>query len=203
MEHRNDDDAPEGQPVYRPILHHVQLKTSRMDEMIEWYTTVVGLVVCFKGMGGAWLTNDDANHRIALLTTPEISEDPDKLMHAGMHHTAWEYSDVDQLFATYERLRDMGIMPHRTVDHGPILSFYYLDPEGNSVELQVDNYGDWRESARFFESDDFARDPYGPGVDPEALIAARRRGATRWELHRRCYAGEFPNSRPNDRRLPT
>jgi catechol 2,3-dioxygenase-like lactoylglutathione lyase family enzyme len=186
----------------RPLLHHVQLKTTRLDEMVAWYGHVLGLVVGFHGQGGAWLTNDDANHRLAFVTSPRLAEDPDQLTHAGLHHTAWEFSDVDELLGTYERLRDEGILPHRTVDHGPILSFYYVDPDGNSVELQVDNYGDWRESARFFDSEAFARDPYGPGVDPEALVAARRAGATGVGLHHRAYAGEFPNTRPNDRRFP-
>ena len=124
-------------PTYRPLLHHVQIKTTRMDAMIDWYCEVAGLVVGFKGMGGAWLTNDDANHRLALVESPKLADDPDKLAHAGMHHTAWEFGDIDELLATYERLRDAGILPHRTVDHGPLLSFYYIDPDGNSVELQV------------------------------------------------------------------
>ncbi len=197
-----DATARSARTVHRPLLHHVQIKTIRMDEMIDWYSQVTGLVLCFKGLGGAWLTNDDANHRLALVTSPLLADDPDKLSHSGMHHTAWEYSDVDELLETYERLRDIGILPHRTVDHGPTLSFYYVDPDGNSVELQADNFSDWRESLKFFDSEEFARDPYGPGVDPEKLIAARQAGATTLDLHKRAYQGEFPNSRPNDRRFP-
>jgi catechol 2,3-dioxygenase-like lactoylglutathione lyase family enzyme len=200
----NVRDRPKGagSAELRPLLHHVQLKTTRLDQMIEWYCAVVGLVLAFKGMGGAWLTNDDANHRIALVTSPSLRDDPNKLAHTGMHHTAWEYRNIDELLSTYARLRDLGILPHRTVNHGPILSFYYLDPDGNSVELQVDNCADWRASSRFFETPEFAADPYGPGVDPEQLLAARAAGATAEELHRRSYAAEFPHVRPNDRRLP-
>jgi catechol 2,3-dioxygenase len=189
--------------VYRPLLHHVQLKTTRFEEMIEWYVTAIGLVIAYKGPDGAWLTNDDANHRLAIVTAPGLVADPDTIEHDGLHHTAWEYGSVGELLDTYERLRDLSILPHRTVNHGPILSFYYVDPDGNSVELQADNYSDWRVSARFFETPEFAADPYGPGVDPEQMLAARRAGASRAELHRRSYAGEFPNVRPNDRRLPT
>ncbi len=188
--------------MLRPLLHHVQLKTTRLDEMVDWYGLVTGLVVAFRSPAGAWLTNDDANHRLALLTATKLKDDPDKIAHAGLHHTAWEYAGIGELLDTYVRLRDCGILPHRAVDHGPSLSFYYLDPDGNSVELQVDNYGDWRKSAQIFETPEFARDPFGPGVDPEQLIAARDAGASHSELHRRSYAGEFPNARPNDHRLP-
>jgi catechol 2,3-dioxygenase len=187
----------------RPMLHHVQLKTTRLDEMVRWYSSTLGLVLCHRGSGGAWLTNDEANHRLALLTVPGLSDDPNKLEHAGLHHTAWEYATLDDLLATYQRLKADGILPHRTVNHGPITSFYYADPDSNSVELQVDNYGDWRDSVHFFASDAFARDPFGPGVDPERLVEERGRGADPRDLHRRSYAGEFPVSRPNSRRLPT
>lgn len=193
-------DAKPASPT-RPLLHHVQLKTTRLDEMIAWYRLAVGLEIAHKGSRAAWLTNDDANHRIAFVSSPALRDDPDKESHAGMHHTAWEYGTVDELLETYERLREHGFLPHRTVNHGPILSFYYADPDGNSVELQVDNYGDWEISAEFFESPEFARDPFGPGVDPEQLKEARHGGASRDELHRRGYAGEFPNARLNDRRM--
>jgi catechol 2,3-dioxygenase len=200
-ERRPPSYSGEPRAPHRPLLHHVQLKTTRLDEMIEWYGRVAGMVVAHKGSGAAWLTNDDANHRLALVSTPKLRDDPDRLSHAGLHHTAWEYATVDELFACYERLKAHGILPHRTVNHGPILSFYYEDPDGNSVELQVDNYGDWVTSAGFFGTPEFDADPFGPGVDPEKLIAARRAGASRDDLHRRGYAGEFPNERPNDRRV--
>lgn len=179
----------------------MQLKTTRLDEMIEWYSDTLGLVVSHRGSGAAWLTNDDANHRLALMSTPGLKDDPEKLEHTGLHHTAWEYATLDELLGTYVRRRDWGQLPHRTVNHGPITSFYYADPDGNSVELQVDNYGDWRESVQFFVSEAFAADPFGPGVDPEALLAQRTAGVDPRELADRSYAGEFPVTRPNDRRI--
>src|SRR5579871_4866137 len=91
-----------GEAPSRPLLHHVQLKTTRLEEMAQWYASVLGLVVCHRGSGGVWLTNDDANHRLALLTTPALRDDPDKLSHAGMHHTAWEFASLDELLATYQ-----------------------------------------------------------------------------------------------------
>lgn len=196
------DDRDRAGAIPRPALHHVQLKTPQLDAMVEWYVDTLGLVVCFRGSGGAWLTNDEANHRLAILTTPKLSQDPDKVAHAGLHHTAWEYATLDELLTTYARLRDRGQLPHRAVNHGPVTSFYYLDPDDNSVELQVDNFGDWRESVWFMASEAFAEDPYGPGVDPEALIAQRAAGVDAREIARRSHAGEFPNTRPNDRRLP-
>jgi catechol 2,3-dioxygenase len=197
------------QPTYdepveraRPILHHVQLKTARLDAMIEWYTDAVGLVLTYRAEQAAWLTNDEANHRLALLATPGLTDDPDKVEHVGLHHSAWEFADLDGLLETYVHFREKEELPHRTVNHGPTTSFYYLDPDGNSVELQVDNYGDWRHSIEFFRGPEFAADPFGPGVDPEALLTERAKGIDAAELARRSYAGDFPPARPNDRRIP-
>src|SRR4051794_36814164 len=90
-------------PGRRPVLHHVQLKTFRLDEMIEWYSDVVGLTMSYRGSGAAWLSNDEANHRIALLSTPKLTDDPAKVDHVGLHHTAWEFPSLDDLLETYAR----------------------------------------------------------------------------------------------------
>src|SRR5262245_5313956 len=96
----------------RPTLHHVNLKTCRLDEMIDWYGKVVGTTLVFKFIGGAWLTNDEANHRIALLTSSRLRDDPEKLGHSGMHHFSFEHKSHDDLFSTYLRLSALGIEPH-------------------------------------------------------------------------------------------
>ena len=187
----------------RPILHHINLKTRRLHEMIDWYGTVVGMTANYQFPGGAWLTNDEANHRIALLVSPYLSEDSDKLMHTGFHHSAFEFPTMGELLDTYVRLKALGIEPHASLDHGLTMSFYYEDPDGNSVELQVDNFGTWQESSEWMRtSPQFAADPIGKPVDPEQMVAAHQAGASFAELHQRAYAGEFPPSGPLDLHVP-
>ncbi len=178
-------------------------KTKRLDEMIEWYGNVVGMVPNFRDSIAAWMTNDGANHRVALLGMPGVEDDPTRIPHAGMHHSAFEYSSIDQLLETYERLKADGIIPHAALDHGLTTSLYYVDPDGNSVELQVDNFGDWRASSEWMRTaPEFKANPIGVQVDPEKLVSARREGADAAELHRRGYAGEFDPGTPLDLRLP-
>lgn len=189
--------------VFKPPLHHINLKTTRLDAMVEWYGTVVGLTPNFRLPIGAFLTNDAANHRIALTALPGFVDDPEKVTRTGMHHPAFEYSSLDELLGTYLRLKAQGIIPHACLDHGLTMSFYYLDPDGNSVELQVDNFGDWAKSTEFLRTDPrFVDDPIGKLVDPDALIDARREGATSWEIHERSFEGGFPPTGPVDMRLP-
>ncbi len=193
----------EGRTPALPVLHHVNLKTMRMQKMIDWYATVVGLTTIFQFPGGAWLTNDAANHRLALLTSSKMSDDANKLVHTGVHHIAFEYATIDDLLHSYTRLKDLGMTPHMSLDHGMTLSFYYVDPDGNSVELQVDTFGDWTQSQQWMcTSPDFAADPIGRFVDPDQNVAVRKAGVSYTEIHRRAYAGEFPPSGPVDPRVP-
>ena len=61
--------------MIKPKLHHVTIKTSRLDEMITWYGVVIGAKVQFRDQTAAWTTNDEANHRIAFLAPPGLSDD--------------------------------------------------------------------------------------------------------------------------------
>jgi catechol 2,3-dioxygenase len=186
-----------------PRLHHVNLKTRRLQEMIDWYGVAVGMAPNHQFEGGAWLTNDNANHRLALLAVPGLEDDPEKIKHTGFHHMAFEFGSLDRLLDTYVRLRDLGHVPHACLDHGMTTSFYYVDPDGNSVELQADNYGgDWAQSSAFLKTDAFVADPIGTPIDPEQVLEAHVQGASAAEIHSRGYAGEFRPTAPLDLRLP-
>jgi catechol-2,3-dioxygenase len=185
-----------------PILHHVSLKTNQLQTMIAWYSTVAGFRVMHQFEGGAWLTNDTANHRLGLLCSTQLSDDPQKLLRTGIHHTAFEFASLDRLLDNYLRLKAAGIEPHATLDHGMTISLYYLDPDGNSVELQADAFGDWSQSSKFLATDSFTGNPIGTTFDPDKLVAARDEGANAAELHRRAYAGEFAAAAPLDLRFP-
>jgi catechol 2,3-dioxygenase len=189
--------------VANPVLHHVNLKTTRLQEMIDWYGMVIGTQVTHQFEGGAWLSNDAANHRIALLAVPGLADDPDKLRHTGLHHTAYEYPSMDDLLDTYVALKDQGVVPHACLDHGMTMSFYYADPDGNSVELQCDEFGDWARSKEWMlTAPEFSANPIGVSLDPDRIVAARDAGATPEELHRRAYSAEFTPEAPLDLRLP-
>ena len=67
----------EGKGGIRPTLHHFNLKTGRLQEMIDWYATVVGMTSNYQFPGGAWLTNDEANHRLAAQAACQDDQCPD------------------------------------------------------------------------------------------------------------------------------
>jgi len=178
--------------MIKPVLHHVNLVTTRLQEMIGWYGQVAGLEIAHLAPVGAWLTNDAANHRLALISLPGIADDPAKETHAGMHHIAFEYASFSDMFDSYARLRDLGIVPHFCLDHGLTTSMYYGDPDRNLVELQIDNFGDWAKSSHWMRtSPEFAANPIGMFFDPERVYDAYRAGRTAADIHRAAMAGEF------------
>jgi len=164
--------------IIRPSLHHVTIKTSRLDAMIQWYGLVLGTQVQFRNEVAAWTSNDEANHRIAFLAMPSLGDDADKVSHNGMHHCAFEYSSFADLMSSYDRLRKAGLEPAFCVDHGLTMSIYYRDLEGNYVELQSDNFSDWKLSTEYMRSSRaFSQNPIGVFFDPARLYESFMSGA--------------------------
>lgn len=189
--------------IIKPAFHHVTFKTSRLDEMVAWYGTVVGARPTFQDASNAWTTNDEANHRVAFLSAPGLGDDPDKRNHNGIHHSAFEYESFADLMSSYARLRDEGIEPAFSLDHGMTISIYYKDPEGNFVELQCDSYGDWRQSSEWMRSSpDFAANPIGTFFDPERVYQAHKAGQGFDELHVAMRRGDYQPAGTPDLGLP-
>ena len=79
-------------------------------------------------------------------------------------------------------------MPVWAADEGLETAFYYEDPDQNVVELNVNNYGnEWTAT----EHMRIRASPTRVHVDPDKMIAARKAGASPWELHERAVAGEL------------
>lgn len=189
--------------MIKPALHHVTMRTGRLAEMIDWYTAVIGGECNFRADQVAWMTNDAANHRIAFLAAPTIAEDSDRRHHSGLHHTAFEYDSFDDLLSSWKRLEEAGIHPAFSLDHGLTCSIYYRDPDGNYVELQSDNFGDWSKSTEFMRSsNDFATNPIGSFFEPAQVYDAHHDGVSFPDLQRKMRAGEFAPAQIPDMGMP-
>ncbi|MEM9104715.1 MAG: VOC family protein [Pseudomonadota bacterium] len=164
-------------------LAHVNYRTSRYDEMINWHKTVLEAEITLSTPILTFMTYDDEHHRVAIGHFPDLADQ--SLQQSGCEHTAYCYETLDDLFATYERLKGEGIEPYWCVNHGGTLSFYYFDPDRNQLELQVDAFDSVEELNDWFLQSDFAVNPVGVKVDPEELIARYRGGEDRASLLKR------------------
>jgi len=179
-----------------PKLQHCGLTTGNLDAMLDWYRKVLGIVVHarvtapagspFKTV--AFATNDEVNHRLSFFETPGLPSDSDRDRHARVQHIAFEYKSLDDLLGTYLRLKTLGIPLLWAADQFIQTAMYYHDPEGNIVELNVNNFDDdWAVTEQLQNLP--AR--LHVNIDLDKLVAARKAGASPWEVHERAIGGEF------------
>lgn len=189
------DTAP-AQPCSRLKISETILKTGRLDAMIAWYTTVLGVPPFFEhspdtgtrplDLGGQTRASDlrmcffrlsldfPYVQTIGIFQEPGTGLDPAKGA-PGLHHMQLTTADLDDLCDTYDRLLGEGMRPHRSADHGPMTSFYYRDPDGNNVEITAQNFPTLEAMVGFMASDAFKANPSGREIDPEEYVAQRRR----------------------------
>ncbi|WP_295526046.1 VOC family protein [uncultured Pseudacidovorax sp.] len=177
--------AARDMPVVRPRrLAHIALRTNRLDDLVAWYCTVLGAHVAHASSKVAFLTYDDEHHRLALIALEEY-QPRDDAFRVGHYHTAFAYDSLAELLGTFERLRALEILPYRAINHGPTVSFYYADPEGNQIELQVDSFPDAAATNAWMRSEAFRRNPIGIDFDPDDMVRRLRAGEPEARLLRR------------------
>jgi catechol-2,3-dioxygenase len=162
---------------------HFVLRTSNLAGMRRWYQKVLNAEVVHDDGRLCFLTYDDEHHRLALLNVPGLHA-PDAEAW-GLAHVAYSYRTLPQLLSNYVRLRNEDIVPFRPINHGPTVSLYYKDPDGNAVEFQVDAFATKKEAAQYFQTDEFKENPIGVPIDPEELVRAYEAGVPVSELMRR------------------
>jgi catechol-2,3-dioxygenase len=161
-------------------LSHAVLRTTRLNEMVEWYKIVLNAEVLYQNDFLVFMTYDEEHHRIALAAVPGLVEKPKGS--AGLDHLAFFYSTLGDWIATYERLKSVGIMPKVSIHHGLSMSLYYRDPDDNGVELSIDNVekAQWRDWMR----NNLKDNPIGAPMAPDALAAKYHAGASDEEIRR-------------------
>lgn len=161
-------------------LAHVVLRTARFEEAKQWYMAVLGAEVIAEGPLLVFLTYDDEHHRIALVNDPNAAPGGalTQPRATGLEHISFTYAGLGDLLLTYERLGKAGIRPHWCINHGATTSMYFLDPDGNQVELQVDAFESLEETLR----DGPPIGEIGVEFDPDDLLARYRAGVPTRDL---------------------
>ena len=115
---------------------HVVLGVRDPQASVKFYTEALGMeevnVLDLGGMKMAFLSFGERDHDIALIQVP----DDEPVGSSGFSHTALEIEGgEDQLKELYQRLNDYGAKVEMTANHVTTKSFYFLDPDGNRLEL--------------------------------------------------------------------
>jgi catechol-2,3-dioxygenase len=174
---------------------HVVFQTSQLEAMREWYSALLGAHVVYEGHGLTFLTFDDEHHRIALVQVPGLERKPPNA--AYVNHVAYTFESLDDLLDRYLELKAKGIEPWKPVQHGVTTSLYYEDPDGNHVEMQVDNFSTAEEATAYMEGPEYEADPIGVRYRPELMVEARRAGTAVSQLQTRRWALETSPELPH------
>ena len=175
---RNDENG--SRRVAPAKFAHAVLATKQLQPMVDWYVTVLCAEVVHSNAMLAFLTYDDEHHRIAIAAVPGLVDKPRHSV--GLDHLAYTYANLGDLVFTYERLKQAGILPVATINHGPTTSMYYRDPDGNRVELQIDNFATVEELKGFFKSDAMKNNPIGVSFNADELARDFHAGVPEAEL---------------------
>lgn len=162
-------------PQLRPSrFSHLVLQTPQFAAMTAWYKTVLSAQPMLENDSVCFLTYDEEHHRVMIGHNPNATpRDPEA---AGVVHFAYAVETLEDLVNAYHRLKAEGIVPHHCINHGFTTSLYYLDPDGNEVELQVDNYKTRASMDAWFRSGAFDRNFVGFPFDPDFMVALHRQG---------------------------
>ena len=180
---RRTVEGSRGSRVAPAKLAHFVLVTRDLPRLRDWYLAVLEGRVAYEDPVLCFLTYDDEHHRIAIGALPGV-EEREPGLRVGLHHTAFTYRDLGDLLHTYKRLKARGIEPFWTINHGPTTSMYYRDPDGNRVELQIDNFATADEANEFMRAN-YAENPIGILFEPDELIARFEAGEPLESLRRR------------------
>jgi catechol 2,3-dioxygenase len=104
--------------------------------------------------GRAALLSGGHSHHELLLIQISTADGPLTGRRIGLYHTGWKIGDsLEELHQASDRAQTQGVPVEGTADHGMIFSLYLRDPDGNEVELYVDNPDyDWQEDKRWIEA---------------------------------------------------
>jgi len=183
--------------LLRPAkLSHVVLRTAKLKQMRQWYLTMLNGHVQYENDNVCFLTYDEEHHRIGIVQIPGVTDET--CTGPGLEHISFAYGHLAELLANYQRLKIVGVEPYWTINHGPTISMYYRDPDGNRIELQYDVFSTADGANRFIQ-ENYAENFMGVLFEPEDMIQKYEAGVsvdeivkrpklpqdkTPWDMHR-------------------
>jgi catechol 2,3-dioxygenase len=113
---------------------HIVLSVKDFDGCLKFYSEVLGMeVMALRAeRKQAFLSFGTQHHDIALFGAPEGAERGK----VGMNHMAMQIDGgLEELNQLYQQLLDHGAQIDHLSNHGITESVYFLDPDGNRLEI--------------------------------------------------------------------
>ena len=136
-------------------LGHVVFYVRDLQTSVKFYTDIVGLdLKGFIFTNRAALLSGGSTHHELLLIQIGSADGPLQGKRIGLYHVGWKVGDsLATLKARYEKLRATNYPVDGLSDHTISQSIYLRDPDGNEVELYVDDPDyDWKNDDGWMEA---------------------------------------------------
>ncbi len=136
-------------------LGHVVYYVRDLEASVRFYHQALGLQVSGKIFSGrAALLSGGRTHHELLLIQVGSADGPLQGKRVGLYHVGWKVGDsMTELKAVYKQLDELGYPVEGLSDHTISQSLYLRDPDGNEVELYVDNPDyDWKTDHSWMEA---------------------------------------------------
>jgi len=181
------DTITPGTKVISPSkFSHVVLRTTQLRAMVDYYCTFLGARVAFGNEIASFLAYDNEHHRIGIMAFPDVvPAEQGAARTPGLEHIAFSFGTLEELATSYLQRKSVGIVPEWCVNHGPTTSMYYSDPDGNQIEVEVDNFDTNEEAIAYMESPAFREDPMGTKFEPEEFVRRVRSGEDHHSIKKR------------------
>ncbi len=125
----------------RPVLSHMGIYVHDMANMEDFYTRVMGLVVTDRGKAFRFpidlvfmSSEPGMHHQLAL-----ASGRPPEATYSVVNQMSFQVRSLDELREMSRRVTAEGVADLVQINHGNAWSMYFLDPEGNRVEVYLDS----------------------------------------------------------------
>ena len=124
-------------------LGHVVLYVKDVNRSIAFYRDVLGFRMIASEPRVAVFSSGRTHHELLLIETGQ--EPQPRKSYNGLYHIGFKIGDtVEELSAALEELKKAGVNIVGATDHHVTKSLYILDPDGNELELYVDQGDDWK-----------------------------------------------------------
>jgi catechol 2,3-dioxygenase len=136
-------------------LGHVVYYVRDLETSLRFYQTVLGIDLVGRIFNGraAVLTGGRTHHELLLIEVGEATG-PLSGKRIGIYHVGWKVGhDMQDLRDARDRILESGYEIKGLSDHTISQSIYLNDPDGNEVEIYIDNpLFDWRHNHSWMET---------------------------------------------------
>jgi catechol 2,3-dioxygenase len=135
-------------------LAHVVFYVRDLAASVAFYREIVGLSLAGEIFNGraAMLTGGGTHHELLLIEVGDAPGPPHG-RRVGLYHVGWKIGDdLATLRLMRDRLKAADYPIEGMSDHTVSQSIYLLDPDGNEIELFVDDpHVDWKNNHDWME----------------------------------------------------